>query len=101
MLERLMFRLALGKVLGRALGRFKFIAAAIRLKEQLMVLNSHKSNSRSLLLFALPKSGSTWLEELLAVYLNLVKVMPPDLVRHETKYKSSLFQYFALICCPT
>ncbi len=100
MLERLMFRLALSKALGRVLGRFKFIAAAIRAQEQLWVLNKHKSVKKSILLFALPKSGSTWLEEILAVYLNLVKYMPPSLVRHETRYKESTSSILRLDMLP-
>lgn len=89
MLENWMFRIALNKQIGKILWFLKPYAAFIRSLEQKIKLRYNTSSNKSILVFALPKSGSTWLEELLSVYFGLTKYMPSTLIQHELLYKES------------
>ncbi|MHA1381694.1 MAG: sulfotransferase domain-containing protein, partial [Candidatus Helarchaeota archaeon] len=50
--------------------------------------NKYKQNI--LFVAGLPKSGTTWLENMLASYPGITPIMPYQVTKHEMKYKSSI-----------
>ena len=93
MLENWLFRLGLIKRFGGFSNVFKPLAGRIRSFEQLWRIRQSNSTNKAILVFALPKSGSTWIEEMLSVYYELNKFMPHKLVKYESFYKKVIRPY--------
>ncbi|MHA1410853.1 MAG: hypothetical protein ACTSQY_11190 [Candidatus Odinarchaeia archaeon] len=53
-------------------------------------LKKYKNKYEQNILFVagLPKSGTTWLENMLAKYLGITPIMPYQVTKHEMKFKS-------------